>query len=338
MPVRAKLSWSRLVRLVVGRCGTMPMHTHLIVRFGYGGWAPWVTRNENGDLLAIAGPGMLLLRTPAELVGANLTTVGDFVVSAGQRVPFVLTYFPAHLPLPDPVEADNALLSTEDSWTSQASACRSSQQRGESVTRSLITLKALTYAPTGGFIAASTSSLPEQLGGPRNWDYRFCWLRDVTLTLLALTNTRIYDEARAWRDWLLRAAAGSPTNIQIMYGAAGERLLAKCEVSWLRGYENSKPVRVGNVAVDQLQLDVLGEVMDALHQGRAGELQNLAAAWNFQFAALAHLETAWRAPDEGIWEVRSGRQHYSHSKVMAWVAFDRGIKAVEAVGLDGQTD
>jgi GH15 family glucan-1,4-alpha-glucosidase len=338
MPLRGGRVSSHLVRLVVGKSGTVPMRTELIVRFGHGGWVPWVSRSETGDLLAIAGPDMLLLRTPVELRGEGLTTVGDFAVSAGQQVPFVLTYAPSHLPLPEPVDADDALRSTEEFWQSWASACRSAEQHTEIVTRSLITLKALTYAPTGGIVAAPTTSLPEQLGGSRNWDYRFCWLRDATLTLLALMNAGYYDEARAWRDWLLRAAAGSPEQIQIMYGVAGERWLAEHEVPWLPGYENSKPVRVGNAAADQLQLDVYGEVADALHHARVGGLQHLAAAWEFQRALLTHLETAWRAPDEGIWEVRGGRQHFTYSKVMAWVAFDRSIKAIEAFGLDGPVD
>jgi GH15 family glucan-1,4-alpha-glucosidase len=311
---------------------------NLIVRFGHGGWVPWVMRTETGELQAIAGPDMLVLRTPIELQGEQLTTVGEFTVSAGEQIPFVLTYAPSHMPLPEPVDADDALRSTEQLWQSWASACRSTGQRTEIVTRSLITLKALTYAPTGGIVAAPTTSLPEQLGGPRNWDYRFCWLRDATLTLLALMNSGYYDEARAWRDWLLRAAAGSPANVQIIYGVAGERWLAEREVPWLAGYENAKPVRIGNAAADQLQLDVFGEIMDALHQARVGGLQVLAAGWAFQRALLTYLETVWRAPDEGIWEVRGGRQHFTYSKVMAWVAFDRAIKAVEAFGLDGPVD
>jgi GH15 family glucan-1,4-alpha-glucosidase len=338
MPLRGASPASHLVRLVVGKRGAVPMRTELIVRFGYGGWVPWVTRNEAGDFQAIAGPDMLLLRTPVELRGEGLTTVGDFVVSAGQRVPFALTYASSHLPIPEPIDAEEALRATEEFWQSWGSSCQSPEQHAEIVTRSLITLKALTYAPTGGIVAAPTTSLPEQLGGPRNWDYRFCWLRDATLTLLALMNTGYYDEARAWRDWLLRAAAGSPDDIQIMYGVAGERWLAEREVPWLSGHENSKPVRIGNAAADQLQLDVYGEVMDALHQARVGGLQHLAAAWDFQRALLAHLETVWRDPDEGIWEVRSGRRHFTYSKVMAWVAFDRGIKTVEAFGLDGPLD
>jgi GH15 family glucan-1,4-alpha-glucosidase len=338
MPVRQGRAESRLIRLVVGKRGTVAMRAELIVRFGYGGWTPWVTRSENGDLLAIAGPDMLHLRTPVELRGERMTTVSDFVVSAGQRVPFVLTYIPSHLPIPEPEDAEEALQSTEAFWQSWANACRSEGPYAELVTRALITLKALTYAPTGGMVAAPTTSLPEQLGGSRNWDYRFCWLRDATLTLLALMNTGYYDEARAWRDWLLRAAAGSPAEIQIMYGAAGERWLAEREVPWLSGYENSKPVRIGNAAADQLQLDVFGEVMDALYHARAASLQHLEAGWEFQRALLAHLETVWGDSDESIWEVRSGRQHFTYSKVMAWVAFDRAIKNVEAYGLDGQLE
>ena len=339
MPLRGGRAWSQIVRLVVGKHGTVPMRTELIVRFGYGGWVPWVTRSETGDLLAIAGPDMLVLRTPVELRGEGLTTVGDFTVAARQRVAFVLTYVPSHLPLPEPVDAEDALQSTQNFWRSWASGCRwCIEPHTEIVTRSLITLKALTYAPTGGIVAAPTTSLPERLGGPRNWDYRFCWLRDATLTLLALMNSGYFDEARAWRAWLLRAAAGSPADIQIMYGVAGERWLDEREVPWLGGYENSKPVRIGNAAADQLQLDVYGEVMDAAHHAHLGGVDDLPAAWDFARELLAHLETVWRAPDEGIWEVRSGRHHFTHSKVMAWVAFDRGIKAVEAFGLDGPVD
>jgi GH15 family glucan-1,4-alpha-glucosidase len=335
MPLHEGRAECRLIRLVVGKRGIVAMRTELIVRFGYGGWTPWVTRGGNGDLLAIAGPDMLHLRTPVELRGEQMTTVGDFTVSAGQRVSFILTYLPSHISISEPKNVEAALQATADFWRSWASTCRTVGPHAELTTRSLITLKALTYAPTGGIIAAPTTSLPERLGGSRNWDYRFCWLRDATLTLLALMNTGYYDEAKAWRDWLLRAAAGSPNEIQIMYGAGGERWLGEREVPWLQGYESSKPVRVGNAAADQFQLDVFGEVMDALHQARLGGLQHLASAWDFQRALLAHLETIWRDPDEGIWEVRSGRYHFTHSKVMAWVAFDRGVKTIEAFGLDG---
>jgi GH15 family glucan-1,4-alpha-glucosidase len=323
---------------VVGKRGTVPMRTELIVRFGYGGWMPWVTQNNTGELLAIAGPDRLVMRTPVELRGERFTTVGDFTVSAGQQVPFVLTYGQSHMALPEPVDAVAALRSTKEFWQSWTSKRRGTGHPDGVVTRSLITLKALTYAPTGGIVAAPTTSIPEWLGGHRNWDYRFCWLRDATLTLLALMNAGYYEEARAWRDWLLRAAAGSPADIQIMYGVAGERWLAEREVPWLAGYEGSKPVRIGNAAADQLQLDVFGEVVDALHHARVGGIQHLGAAWDFQNALLAHLEKVWRDPDEGIWEVRGGPRHFSYSKVMGWVAFDRGIKGAEMYGLRGPVD
>jgi GH15 family glucan-1,4-alpha-glucosidase len=338
MPLREGRNESHLVRLVVGKRGNMAMRTELIVRFGYGGWVPWVSRGDAGELIAIAGPDMVVMRTPVELRGEGLTTVGDFVVSAGQRVPFRLTYAPSHLPPPEPIDVDQALRSTTDFWQKWASTARTTEPYSNIVMRSLITLKALTYAPHGGIIAAPTTSLPEQLGGTRNWDYRFCWLRDATLTLLSLMNAGYYDEARAWRDWLLRAAAGSPEQIQIMYGVTGKRWLAEREVPWLNGYEGSKPVRIGNAAADQLQLDVYGEVMDALHHARAGGLQHLAAAWKFQQSLLDHLETVWRSPDDGIWEVRGERRHFTHSKVMAWVAFDRAIKSVEMFGLNGPVE
>ena len=338
MPLRQGRVSSHLIRMVVGKHGSVPMRTELIVRFGYGGWMPWVTQSDTGELLAIAGPDVLVLRTPIELRGEGFTTVGDFRISAGEQIPFVLTYGQSHMALPEPVDAAAALHSTKEFWQSWAGRRRKTEHPDGIVTRSLITLKALTYAPTGGIVAAPTTSLPEQLGGQRNWDYRFCWLRDATLTLLALMNAGYYEEAQAWRDWLLRAAAGSPADIQIMYGVAGERWLAEREVPWLGGYEGSKPVRIGNAAADQLQLDVFGEVADALHHARVGGLQHLGAAWDFGRALLAHLETVWRNPDEGIWEVREGRRHFTYSKVMAWVAFDRGIKGAEMFGLRGPVD
>jgi GH15 family glucan-1,4-alpha-glucosidase len=338
MPLREGRNSSHVVRLVVGKRGNMRMRTEWIVRFGYGGWVPWVSRTDVGDLVAIAGPDMVLLRTPVELRGEGFTTVGDFAVSAGQRVPFVLTYAPSHLPQPEPIDVEEALRATAAFWQAWASTARAGERYSEIVTRSLITLKALTYAPHGGIIAAPTTSLPEWLGGSRNWDYRFCWLRDATLTLLSLMNAGYYDEARAWRDWLLRAAAGSPEQIQIMYGVTGKRWLAEREVPWLGGYESSKPVRIGNAAADQLQLDVYGEVMDAMHHARVGGLQFLAAAWEFQRALLDHLETVWRDPDDGIWEVRGERRHFTHSKMMVWVAFDRAIKGVELFGLEGPVE
>jgi GH15 family glucan-1,4-alpha-glucosidase len=344
MPLREQASLpsreqaSHIVRLVVGTRGTVAMTTELVIRFDYGQSVPWVRRTDNGDLLAISGPDMIVMRTPVELRGEHMTTVGEFTVSAGETVPFVLMYVPSHLPVPDPVDAEDALRETQQFWEEWISVHQSTGPYAPFVERSLITLKALTYLPTGGIVAAATTSLPEQIGGPRNWDYRFCWLRDATLTLLAFMNSGYYDEACAWRDWLLRAAAGSPSQIQIMYGLAGEKRLAEWEVPWLAGYEGSKPVRIGNAAADQLQLDVFGEVLDAMHQARVGGIQHLAEAWDFQHVLVSHLEEVWPLEDEGIWEVRGGRRHFTYSKVMAWVAFDRTIKSAEAYGLEGPID
>src|SRR6476619_355520 len=335
MPLREGRNASHLVRLIVGKRGKVPMRMELILRFGYGGWVPWVSRNEAGDLVAIAGPDLALLRTPVEVRGEGLTTVSDFVVSAGQRVPFVLTYAPSHLPPPEPIDVDEALRGTARFWQGWAGIARTPEEHSEVVTRSLITWKALTYAPHGGIIAAPTTALPERLGGSRNWDYRFCWLRDATLTLLSLMNAGYYDEAKMWREWLLRAAAGSPRQIQIMYGLRGERRLTEWEVPWLPGYENSKPVRIGNAAHGQLQLDIFGEVMDALHQARQGGLGAHAEGWAMQREFLLHLARIWHEPDEGLWEVRSGREHFTHSRVMAWLAFDRAIRSAVMFKLAG---
>ena len=333
MPIRD--GYSDVVRLVVGEAGEVPMHVELILRFGYGAIVPWVTRLDAQTLVAIAGPDMTVMRSPIRLHGEGLKTIGDFTVAAGQKIPFVLTHCASHKPPPKPIDADAALRRTEAFWTGWAGKCGFRGPLSYQVLRSLITLKALTYAPTGGIVAAPTTSLPEHIGGVRNWDYRFCWLRDATLTLLALMNAGYYEEAEAWRDWLLRALAGSPNQIQIMYGIAGERRLTEWEVSWLAGYEKSQPVRIGNGAFNQLQLDVYGEVMDALHQARVGGIPHVEAGWELQRALLDHLETIWREPDEGIWEVRGPRRHFTHSKVMAWVAFDRAIKGVEEFKLDG---
>jgi GH15 family glucan-1,4-alpha-glucosidase len=340
MPPRGTAS--DIVRLVVGERGRVAMRTELVVRFGYGAAVPWVTRAVDRGvttLVAIAGPDMVVLRTPVALRGRRLATAGSFEVAAGETVPFVLTYKSSHLPPPDAVDPVTALAETEAFWGEWAGRCRATDgEWSDAVTRSLVTLKALTYAPTGGIVAAPTTSLPEQLGGGRNWDYRFCWLRDATLTLLAFMNAGYYDEARAWRDWLLRAVAGAPAQTQIMYGIAGERRLTEWEVPWLPGYEGAKPVRIGNGAHGQLQLDVYGEVMDALHQARRGGLPQNEAAWALQRALLDHLETVWERPDEGIWEVRGLPRHFTYSKVMAWVAFDRAVKDVEDLGLEGPVE
>jgi GH15 family glucan-1,4-alpha-glucosidase len=333
MPPRS--SGANLVRLVVGQRGRVTMRVELILRFGYGAIVPWVSKMEDGTLRAVAGPDMVLLRTPAHLRGENLTTVGEFTIGAGDTVPFVLTYGASHLAAPAAPHPQTALDATEKFWTEWSARCRPAGHCSEAVMRSLITLKALSYAPTGGIVAAPTTSLPEQLGGARNWDYRFCWLRDATLTLLALMNAGFYDEAQSWREWLLRAVAGSPDQIQTIYGIAGERRLTEWEVPWLPGYEDSSPVRIGNAAHAQLQLDVYGEVMDALHQARHGGLAASESGWALQLAILDHLAKVWRLPDESIWEVRDGQRHFTYSKVMAWVAFDRAIKSAEAFGLEG---
>ena len=333
MPPRGRNS--DVVRLVRGERGRVRMRTELVLRFDYGHTIPWVNHLPDGTFRAIAGPDMVLLHTPVHVHGEKLRTVGEFDVAAGTTVPFVLTHGFSHLPPPNAIDPESSLASTEAFWTEWAGRSESSSAYAEAVTRSLITLKALTYAPTGGIVAAPTTSLPEQLGGSRNWDYRFCWLRDATLTLLALMNAGYYDEAQSWREWLLRAAAGAPSQLQIMYGLAGERRLTEYEVPWLPGYESSRPVRIGNAAHGQLQLDIFGEVLDALHQGRRGGLEQRQAEWAFQCALLEHLETVWDHPDEGIWEVRGGRRHFTYSKVMAWVALDRGIRAAEAFGFNG---
>ena len=326
---------SDIVRLVRGDRGTVQMRTELVLRFDYGRTIPWVSRLADGTFRAIAGPDMVTLHTSVPLRGEDMTTRSEFEVEAGKTVAFVLTHGPSHLPPPDAIDPHASLEHTETFWREWVAHSRPTGEWSEAITRSLITLKALTYAPTGGIVAAPTTSLPEQLGGSRNWDYRFCWLRDATLTLLAFMNAGYYDEACAWRDWLLRAAAGAPSQLQIMYGLAGERRLTETEVPWLPGYENSLPVRIGNAAHGQLQLDVFGEVMDALHQARRGGLDSSQADWAFQRAMIEHLITVWEQPDEGIWEVRGGTRQFTYSKVMAWVAFDRGIQAIERFGLEG---
>ena len=329
---------SNIVRLVVGERGRIAMCMKLILRFGYGATVPWVTRLEDQTLRAIAGPDMILLHTPIEFRGENMTTVGEFDAVAGETTPFILTYGPSHLPPPEAPDPDRALEDTEAFWKEWVEKGESAGEWSEPVIRSLITLKALIYAPTGAIVAAPTTSLPERLGGERNWDYRFCWVRDATRTLLALMGAGYNEEAQSWREWLLRAAAGSPAQMQIMYGLAGERRLTEWKLEWLPGYEGSRPVRVGNDAHWQLQLDVYGELMAALHQAREHSLGSSASGWSLQIALLEHLEEAWREPDESIWEVRSGARHFTFSKVMAWVAFDRAIRGVEIHGLEGPVE
>ena len=329
---------STLVRFVIGTRGKVAMHTELILRFGYGAIVPWVTRVETGALRAIAGPDMVVLHTPVHVRGKDMTTVGEFTISRGETIPFVLTYSPSHLPLPNPVDPTGALAETETYWREWSAKCRPAGRWSDAVRRSMITLKALTYAPTGGIVAAPTTSLPERIGGVRNWDYRYCWLRDATLTLLGAMHAGYYEEAQAWREWLLRAVAGSPDQLQIMYGIGGERRLTEWTASWLPGYENSAPVRIGNAAHSQLQLDVFGEIMDTYHQARRGGLTSNNSGWDIQLAFADHLKKVWHEPDQGIWEMRGPPQHFTYSKVMAWVAYDRAIKSAETFGLEGPLD
>ena len=323
-----------LVRLVTGVSGTVDMSLELRVRFGYGSIVPWTVRTSDG-ITATAGPDSLWLRTPAPLTGRDMAHVAKFRVAAGDSVPFVLTYLPSHHGEPAPLDPFAALERTRKFWDDWASRCTYDGPYREAVVRSLITLKALTYQPTGGIVAAATTSLPEDIGGVRNWDYRYCWLRDATITLEALLRTGYTDEARAWRLWLGRAIAGSPEHIQIMYGVAGERRLAEWEADWLPGYEGSAPVRIGNAAAGQLQLDVYGEVIDALQLSCKSGLHDDQHTWSLQRSLLGFLEEHWQEPDDGLWEVRGPRRHFVHSKVMVWVAFDRAAGYAEQAG---QTD
>ncbi len=326
-----------VVRVVEGVRGRVRMAMQLVIRFGYGQVVPWV-RTDHGDLIAIAGPDAVVLRTPVATAGANFTTVAEFDVEAGDRVPFVLTWFPSHDPLPRGINAARAIEDTQGWWEAWSSRCTYRGEWQDAVLRSLIVLKAMTYGPTGGVVAAATTSLPEFIGGVRNWDYRYCWLRDATLSLLSLLSVGYTEEAASFRDWLLRAVAGDASQLQIMYGPAGERRLAEWEVDWLPGYEGSRPVRVGNAASGQVQLDVYGEVFDALHHARRLGLRYHPLAWQLQLKLLDALEARWREPDEGIWEVRGPRQHFTHSKVMAWVAVDRAVQAVELFGREGPVE
>ena len=335
MPIRQQ--HPEIIRLVEGVRGRVTMEMQLVIRFGYGQVVPWV-RRVDGIMTATAGPDALSLWTPVHTRGQDLTTVAEFTVSEGQQVPFSLAWFPASEEPPRPVDAVYSIEDTESWWHDWVSQCTYEGDYKEAVVRSLITLKALSYLPTGGIVAAATTSLPEALGGGRNWDYRFCWLRDATLTLESLMRGGFYGEALAWRDWLLRAIAGDPSQMQIMYGPAGERRLDEWEADWLPGYEGSSPVRIGNAAAGQFQLDVFGEVMSALYEAaRAGGAMEQ-PAWALQRSLMNYLESGWRDPDDGIWEVRGPRRHFTHSKVMAWVAMDRAVKMVEECSVDGPVD
>ncbi len=320
-----------LIRIVEGIRGEVAMQMELIIRFDYGRTIPWV-RTAHGGLEAIAGPNGLILRTPVKTWGKDLTTVAEFNVSKGDRVPFVLTWFASHSKPPRAIHSDHALRDTERYWKKWANRCHWKTPWDNAVVRSLVTLKGLTYAPTGGIVAAATTSLPEEIGGVRNWDYRYCWLRDATFTLIALVSAGYQDEAKSWREWLLRAIAGSADQMQIMYGVRGERRLEELELPWLSGYENSKPVRIGNAASGQFQLDVYGEVLGTMYRAHEAGIENRETDWRLQVALMNFLESNWNKPDEGIWEVRGGPKHFTHSKMMAWVAFDRAVKLVEGCG------
>ncbi|WP_424569466.1 glycoside hydrolase family 15 protein [Streptomyces sp. CH-036] len=324
----------QLIRIVEGVSGRVPMRSELRMRFSYGRVTPWVHKVDNRTV-AVAGPDSVWLDTEAETYGQNLTTYSDFTVGPGDRVAFTISWQPSHHEPPALPEPENSLEATENFWREWVEQCTYHGPYREAVVRSLITLKALTYAPTGGIVAAPTTSLPEEIGGVRNWDYRYTWLRDAAITLSSLLRTGYREEARAWREWLLRAVAGDPENLQIMYGIAGERELGEAELDWLPGYENSTPVRVGNGAANQLQLDVYGEVTEALHLAHMTGLTRNDYAMGLQLKLIEYLEKHWEEPDEGIWEVRGPRRHFVHSKVMAWVAVDRTIKLVESGDVDG---
>jgi GH15 family glucan-1,4-alpha-glucosidase len=322
-----------IIRIIEGLRGKVQMHMELVIRFDYGQVVPWVRKTkEAGDLEAIAGPDGLILRTPIETRGEDLTTVAEFTVAKGDRVPFVLTWFASHLEPPKKVNADHALRDTEVFWANWTKQFKRENRWRDAVMRSLIVLKGLTYAPTGGLVAALTTSLPERIGGVRNWDYRYCWLRDAALILLVLMRAGYRDEAEAWRQWLLRAIAGSPAQMQTIYGVRGERRLDESEIPWLSGYEDSRPVRIGNAASNQFQLDVYGEVLAAMWQADRAGIKMTEPDWALMIELVKFLESHWQEPDEGIWEVRGGRQHFTHSKMMAWLAFDCAIKLVEDCG------
>jgi GH15 family glucan-1,4-alpha-glucosidase len=336
MPPRGEAS--DIVRLVRGDSGTVDMRMELLLRFGSGADVPWMRRLEDGTLQAIAGPDMVVLRSNIEMRGEGMTTVSDFEVREGETFHYVMTYDPSHLPVPEPIDIEVALEETEAFWNEWSSRGNFKGKHRDFIQRSLITLKAMTYAPTGGIVAAPTTSLPEKIGGARNWDYRFCWLRDATFTLLALIDSGYVEEAVAWHEWLLRSVAGSPADMQIMYSITGHRRLLEWEADWLPGYEGSKPVRFGNAAHAQLQLDVYGELMDAFHQARVNGIELNGNTWPVEVALLKHLAKIWTEPDCGIWELRGPGRHYVFSKAMCWVAFDRGVMGVEKFGKEGPVE
>jgi GH15 family glucan-1,4-alpha-glucosidase len=326
-----------LVRLVEGLEGQVEIRTELVLRFEYGSAVPWLRRLDDG-WLAVVGPNAVRIESAIELEGKDFTSVGSATVSAGESLPFALTWFASHCDPPEPIDAEQALEETEAFWQEWSARCTYDGEWAEPVRTSLRVLKGLIYEPTGGIVAAPTASLPEWLGSERNWDYRYCWLRDATLTLVALIDSGYLEEAGAWREWLFRAAAGKPADLQIMYGVAGERRLAEYQADWLPGYEGSRPVRIGNAASEQMQLDVYGEIIDAFTVARSHGLEASDHAWRLSINLLEFLEEAWRRPDSGIWEVRGPNRHFTHSKVMAWVAFDRAIRTCEEWEREGPVD
>jgi GH15 family glucan-1,4-alpha-glucosidase len=335
MPPRGQ--YRDVVRIVEGIRGRVEMELKMTIRFDYGLTIPWVKRTKEG-LTAVAGPNALVFRSDVRTVGKDLSTRASFSLGEGERKSFVLTWHPSHEPPPKEVNAAESLAETQSYWKEWSARCTYRGEWRGAVLRSLITLKGLTYAPTGGIMAALTTSVPEKIGGVRNWDYRFCWLRDATFTLYSLMQAGYKEEASAWSNWLLRAVAGDPGQLQIMYGAAGERRLTEVQLPHLSGYENSAPVRIGNAASDQLQLDVYGEVLDAMHLGRTMKIESDPMNWHLQKHLVDFVEANWMKPDEGIWEIRGPRRHFTHSKVMTWVAIDRAVRGVEEFGLDGDVE
>ncbi|MGH6843197.1 MAG: glycoside hydrolase family 15 protein [Methylocella sp.] len=336
MPTNARDS--HLVRLVRGISGSVKLRTELVIRFDYGSVVPWVRRRDDGSLQAVAGPDRVVLRAPLKLRPRGRTHFGEFVVAAGETTDFTLSYGISYEDVPKAIDPYQALEQTERGWTAWSQAAEGAGHWSEAVIRSLLTLRALIFQPSGGIVAAPTTSLPEQLGGSRNWDYRYCWLRDATFTLLALMNGGYAGEAMRWRGWLIRALGGEPALVQVLYGLGGERNIPERTLPWLAGYAGATPVRAGNAAAGQLQLDIYGEVLDALYHSRKRRLVTDAADWMLQIELLKHLEKIWALPDEGIWEVRGPSRHFTYSKVMAWVAFDRAVKSIEDFGFVGPLD
>jgi len=329
---------THLVRLVRGIKGSVTLRVELIIRFYYGSVVPWVRRCEDGSLHAVAGPFRLVLRTPIRLRPKGRTHAAEFETTAGETIDFTLSQGISYEEIPKSIDPYRALEETDQSWTAWSQKLQGAGEWTEAVVRSMLTLRALIFQPSGGIVAAPTTSLPERLGGTRNWDYRYCWLRDATFTLLALMNGGYADDALKWRAWLVRALGGEPSLVQVLYGVGGERHMPETVLPWLAGYDGAKPVRVGNAAAEQVQLDIYGEVLDAFYQSRRRQLVTDAADWMLQIELLRHLEKIWSLPDEGIWEVRGGRRHFTYSKLMCWVAFDRAVKSIEQFGFVGPLD